>query len=234
MDNDNILLQKAADIYRGLRFKMKYRGVDILPAGAGNDLARELLESGQPFLFGRCGATEMRTVADYLQNGGKDFDDRTREDIRNLSGVFPTDDATLEKFCRIYVKCAQNAELLALWNVGAEREVIRGCDATRFTELRALEPYYHAKPWSAALAGKRVLVVHPFRKTIVAQYARRAQLFPGKNVLPEFASLTVVQAVQGLGGQDTGYASWFDALAAMEREMDAAEAAGREPKMRTG
>ena len=223
MNNDNILLQKAADIYRGLRFKMKYRGVDILPAGAGNDLARELLESGQPFLFGRCGATEMRTVADYLQNGGKNFDDRTREDIRNLSGVFPTDDATLEKFCRLYVKCAQNAELLALWNVGAEREVIRGCDATRFTELRALEPYYHAKPWSAALAGKRVLVVHPFRKTILAQYARRAQLFPGKNVLPEFASLTVVQAVQGLGGQDTGYASWFDALAAMEREMDAAD-----------
>ena len=40
MDNGNILLQKAADIYRGfLRFKMKYRGVDILPAGAGNDLA---------------------------------------------------------------------------------------------------------------------------------------------------------------------------------------------------
>ena len=194
MDNDNILLQKAADIYRGLRFKMKYRGVDILPAGAGNDLARELLESG-----------------------------RTREDIRNLSGVFPTDDATLEKFCRLYVKCTQSAELLALWNVGAEREVIRGCDATRFTELRALEPYYHAKPWSAALAGKRVLVVHPFRKTILAQYARRAQLFPGKNVLPEFASLTVVQAVQGLGGQDTGYASWFDALAAMEREMDAAD-----------
>ena len=28
MDNDNILLQKAADIYRGLRFKMKYHGVE--------------------------------------------------------------------------------------------------------------------------------------------------------------------------------------------------------------
>ena len=32
MDNDNPLLQKAADLYRGLRFTMKYRGVDILPA----------------------------------------------------------------------------------------------------------------------------------------------------------------------------------------------------------
>lgn len=148
MDNDNPLLQKAADLYRGLRFTMKYRGVDILPAAAGNDLARDLLESGQPFLFGRCGATEMRTVADWLQNGGHNFTDRTRADIRNLSGVFPTDDATLDKFCRLYVKTAQSAELLALWNVGAEREVIRGCDATRFTELRALEPYYHARPWA--------------------------------------------------------------------------------------
>ena len=196
MDNDNPLLQKAADLYRGLRFTMKYRGVDILPAAAGNDLARDLLESGQPFLFGRCGATEMRTVADWLQNGGHNFTDRTRADIRNLSGVFPTDDATLDKFCRLYVKTAQSAELLALWNVGAEREVIRGCDATRFTELRALEPYYHARPWSAALAGKRVLVVHPFRRTILAQYEKRTQLFPGKDVLPELASLTVIQAVR--------------------------------------
>ena len=223
MDNDNPLLQKAADLYRGLRFTMKYRGVDILPAAAGNDLARDLLESGQPFLFGRCGATEMRTVADWLQNGGHNFTDRTRADIRNLSGVFPTDDATLDKFCRLYVKTAQSAELLALWNVGAEREVIRGCDATRFTELRALEPYYHARPWSAALAGKRVLVVHPFRRTILAQYEKRTQLFPGKDVLPELACLTVIQAVQGLGGQDTGYADWFDALAEMECRMDAAD-----------
>jgi hypothetical protein len=223
MDNDNPLLQKAADLYRGLRFTMKYRGVDILPAAAGNDLARDLLESGQPFLFGRCGATEMRTVADWLQNGGHNFTDRTRADIRNLSGVFPTDDATLDKFCRLYVKTAQSAELLALWNVGAEREVIRGCDATRFTELRALEPYYHARPWSAALAGKRVLVVHPFRRTILAQYKKRTQLFPGKDVLPELACLTVIQAVQGLGGQDTGYADWFDALTEMERRMDAVD-----------
>ena len=37
MDNDNPLLQKAADLYRGLRFTMKYRGVDILPAAAQPD-----------------------------------------------------------------------------------------------------------------------------------------------------------------------------------------------------
>lgn len=222
MDNDSKLVQKAADVYRGLRFAIKYRGLSILDAEAGNDLARALLESGKPFLFARCGATEMRTVADDLANHGR-FSEKTRQDIRNLSGVFPTDDETLARFCRTYVDCAHTADLLAVWNVGAEREVVRGCGPnTRYTKLRALEPYYHPHPWSAALAGKRVLVVHPFKNTILHQYAKREQLFPGTDVLPEFADLRVVQAVQGLAGADTGYASWFDALAAMQQQMDAA------------
>ena len=54
-------------------------------------------------------------------------------------------------------------------------------------------------PWSAALAGKRVLVVHPFKTTIERQYARREQLFPGTDILPQFADLRIVQAVQGPG-----------------------------------
>lgn len=222
MDNDNALLETARNLYKGLRFGLKYRGVRVLDAAAGNDLARAAVARGGPWLFARCGATEMRTVADWLQGGT--FSGRTRQDIRNLSGVFPTDDGTLARFCRLYVDCAHSADLLALWDVGAERQVIRGCrDTTAFTRLRALEPYYHDRPWSAALAGKRVLVVHPFRDTILRQYARREQLFPGTDILPEFADLTVVRAVQGLAGQDTGFATWFDALAAMERQMDAAD-----------
>ena len=222
MDNDNALVEAARNLYKGLRFGIKYRGVKVLEAEAGNELARAAILRGEPFVFGRCGATEMRTAADWLEHGGH-FTDRTRQDIQNLSGVFPTDDATLVRFCQYYVDCVHNADLLALWDVGAERQVIRECRGTLFTKLRALEPYYHAQPWSAALAGKKVLVVHPFKATILQQYARREQLFPGTQILPEFASLTVVQAVQGLAGQKTGYNSWFDALAAMEAEMDAAD-----------
>ena len=221
MDNDNALREAARNLYKAARFGWKYRGVPVLDAAAGNDLARQALLRGGPFLFGRCGATEMRTVADWLRGGT--FAEKTRQDIRTLSGVFPTDDATLDRFCRLYVGCAHSADLLALWDVGAEREVIRGCRQTKFARLRALEPYYHEHPWSAALAGKKVLVVHPFRETILRQYARREQLFPGRDILPAFASLTVVPAVQGLAGQETGYASWFDALAAMQRQMDEAD-----------
>ena len=222
MDNDNALLEAARNLYKGWRFRWKYRGVPVLEAEAGNDLARAAILRGGPFLFARCGATEMRTVADWMAHDGH-FTDRTRQDIRALSGVFPTDDDTLRRFCEHYVACAQSADLMALWDVGAEWEVIRGCQGTVFAKLRALEPYYHKKPWSSALAGKKVLVVHPFKDTILRQYAKREQLFPGTEVLPELGSLTVIRAVQGLAGQETGYASWFDALDAMECQMDAAD-----------
>lgn len=105
MDNDNALLEAARNLYKGWRFRWKYRGVPVLDAEAGNDLARAAILRGGPFLFARCGATEMRTVADWMAHDGH-FTDRTRQDIRALSGVFPTDDDTLRRFCEHYVACA--------------------------------------------------------------------------------------------------------------------------------
>lgn len=223
MDNDHILLQWARDRYKELRFGWTYRGIEVEDAKAGNDRVMRALQEGKPFLFGRCGATEMRTVAEYYKNGGTAFGETIRAEVRNLSGVFPNDDETLRAFCECYIHAAHAADLLALWDVGAERRVVQGCRNTAFTRLRALEPYYHTTPWSAALAGKRVLVVHPFKASIEAQYQKREQLFPGTDILPQFASLTVVPAVQGLAGQKTGYPNWFAALDAMQAQMDAVE-----------
>lgn len=222
MDNDAKALQKARDVVKGAAFRWRYRGFEIMDAGQGNDFIAQELRWGRPFYAGRCGATEMRCMAEYLRAPKGEpcrFSTRIRAEMRNLSGMFPTDDATLARFCREYAAAAQGAGLLGLWDVGAEREVVRGCRGTRFSTLRALEPYYHKAPWSAALAGKKVLVVHPFAQTILAQYQKRAQLFPGTQILPEFASLTVIPAVQGLGGQPTAYSSWFEALEAMQKQI---------------
>ena len=46
MDNDNKLVQKAADLYRSLRFSMKYRGLTILSAEAGNDAIAAAIAAG--------------------------------------------------------------------------------------------------------------------------------------------------------------------------------------------
>ena len=35
------------------------------------------------------------------------------------------------------------------------------CKNSVFTELHALEPYYFDTPWSKALKGKKILIIHP-------------------------------------------------------------------------
>ena len=80
MDNDAKWMELARNLYKGARFGWKYRGVPVLTAQQGNDLAAERLRSGQPFLFGRCGATEMRTVAEFLRTGGRDFSETVRRE----------------------------------------------------------------------------------------------------------------------------------------------------------
>ena len=44
-------------------------------------------------------------------------------------------------------------------------------------------------------------------------------VFPGTAILPEFASLTCIQAVQSIAGEKTEYATWFDALAFMQNQI---------------
>ena len=72
MDNDARLLQKARDLYKGLRFGWRYRGVPVMEAEAGNDYIAQSIRWGHPFYAGRCGATEMRCMAEYLASGQRE------------------------------------------------------------------------------------------------------------------------------------------------------------------
>ena len=75
-------------------------------------------------------------------------------------------------------------------------------------------------PWTKALNGKKVLVVHPFDTTIKAQYKRKGLLFYNPDILPDFATLDVIKAVQSLGEGDSRFSDWFEALRWMENEID--------------
>lgn len=218
MDNDRKLVKQIKQLVKQIKFQFDYHDLTVIPENEGNGVIRELIMNGKPGFVGRGGATEMRCIGEYLLGGS--FSDRIRTELSTLSGFFPTDDNNLRKFCEIYIEAISNADIVCLWGVGAESKVVhRVCRSARFTELHALEPYYFSDPWSVALAGKKVLVVHPFKDSIQKQYAKRQELFPGTAVLPEFASLTCIQAVQSIAGEKTEYATWFDALVYMENQI---------------
>lgn len=74
--------------------------------------------------------------------------------------------------------------------------------------------------WSSILEGKKVLVIHPFAKSIELQYnTNRKKIFHDQYILPEFESLQTITAIQTIAGNTNGFNSWFDALGYMENEI---------------
>jgi len=86
--------------------------------------------------------------------------------------------------------------------------------------LTALEPFYHERPWSRHLAGKRVLVVSPFAETIRRQYARREAVWRHKpEVLPAF-ELDTLRCPLSAELVKPVFPDWFTALDAMKEQMN--------------
>ncbi|MBQ0142664.1 MAG: hypothetical protein KBT06_07690 [Prevotellaceae bacterium] len=139
----------------------------------------------------------------------------------NNAGFFPNDINYLAEFgekirnedtsCCCCCCCCWNKEdlMLPFFN-----------EDIRFAKLEEMEPYDYSQPWSRALAGKKVLIIHPFADTIQQQYKKRTKLWKNPNVLPEF-EIQTIKAVQSIAGEKTQFNDWFEALKFMEDQMDA-------------
>ena len=87
-----------------------------------------------------------------------------------------------------------------------------------YVHLECLYPFWVDRPWTLALKGKKVLVVHPFAETIRSQYNRRKYIFDNPDILPEY-ELKTLRAVQSNAGNDVPFRDWFEALKWMEEEI---------------
>jgi hypothetical protein len=136
------------------------------------------------------------------------------------AGFFPATDSMLARFSERMFEDMQLLDILGSWRV-EERALLGQIGGASRVELSCLEPYLSSRPWSSVLAGRKVLVVHPFSHTIEHQYHQhRAQLFADPDVLPAFKSLQTVKAVQTIAGNKSVHADWFEALDAMKQEID--------------
>lgn len=219
MDNDITIKKEIRNLVKRLKFKFEYRDINILDEEEGNNLIKEIINNSNGIMVARAGATEMRCVYEYIHK--KTFSEKIRKEIKELSGVFPTDDHTLNQFCKLYIDSMKEADVLALWGVGAEAEIVhKYCMDKKYVKLRALEPYYFSNPWSEILKNKKLLIIHPFRSSILKQYEKRKVLFENESVLPTFEKITCIKAVQSLSDEKANYKDWFEALEYMEREID--------------
>lgn len=207
-----------------------------LSGQAASDAIRARLLSGAPTMVGRLGAVEIACLenhraihrsasilrsADYVRGRSRAFwgwEDGVLADMHQNAGFFPTDAGSLERFAELMLEDMPYVDVLGSW-LRAEQHFGSYLEGAVKVRLRDLEPYYQRDPWSEALAGKTVLVVHPFAATISSQHARRDQLFADQRVLPDF-ELKTLAAVQSVAGTDSGFSTWFEALDRMRDDID--------------
>lgn len=186
------------------------------------------IESGEPKLVARYGSNEAYVTAEavgvYLHMK-KHIRPCMLTSIHRNAGVFPYGEETAMRFGLLMKELSSEIDMLGRWKSIMQDYCINNLcrDDCILTHLGNLEPYRAVKPWTAALRGKRVLVIHPFKETIEKQYQRREKLFENPDILPEF-DLTVIKAVQTAAYEkDDRFSDWFEALDYMFQQAMACE-----------
>ena len=153
-----------------------------------NIYIRNLILSGKPFLAGRFGATELSCVRTFDFEVSSKYD-KVLSQMKMWSGFFPSEKEMGFNFKNLMMKSIPSADVMGIWMLPFEEYYLNKYGKTdlKTTYLFDLEPWSSPEnPWSAALKGKKVLVIHPFAETIKFQYQNRVNLFPGTEILPEF------------------------------------------------
>lgn len=163
-----------------------------------------------PFLASRLGWLESYAVGEYDETGK--LSDGIRHKLWDTPGIFPETYELFLRFHKIFTESIAQADLLGLLKCPYEKSTIETYgESPLLCNLSDLEPYFSPTPWSAHLKGKKVLVVHPFQKSIQQQYrVGREKIFINQSVLPEFDLITL-RPPQTICGNTDGFVDWVEA-----------------------
>lgn len=200
-----------------------------------SDMIYNLLSEEKPCMIARFGSTEMSAIINYLGVNSQQhsiikfikgeqpewwWNKNIMNQMQQWSGFFPPTPDNMQRFGRLMLDDSKEVDLLGSWlrQESLLTDYLTSC--SKYVWLDFLIPFLAENPWSRILEGKKVLVVHPFAETIIKQYNKKEKLFNNPNVLPTFKKITVLKAIQSLGGDNSEFQNWFEALQWMKDKMD--------------
>jgi hypothetical protein len=204
----------------------------IQDAELASKIIYDALMADRPCMIARFGSTELACLSNYVgltrdknkhlqyiqgKTQGWWWEQKVIKQMQNWSGFFPAREDKIEQFCQLMLEDIHDVDVLGSW-LADERLFDKQMQNSVKINFELLNPYFSVIPWTKALVGKKVLVVHPFAATMEKQYLNRDLLFRD-NLLPEF-ELQTIKAVQSIAGNSTQFTDWFVALNYMKTEID--------------
>ena len=228
------ILKGCRKIYRSIFHPIFVDPVCEFDRSKANKLIYDLLVTDKPCMISRYGTGEIGIVSNYLTIHSKEsflkkciryitgniglpwWDELFFKSMRLNAGIFPESIDTLERFSERYLDDSKEIDILGSFNYTEKFMPLR--DDIVNVHLECLYPFWAELPWTTALEGKKVLVVHPFIGTIKSQYKNREYIFEDKRILPNY-DLKMLRAVQSNAGSEVPFNDWFEALKYMEDEI---------------
>lgn len=222
------VLRKA---YRTCTHKEWMQPECVLNRQDANDIIFETLAAPAPCMISRFGCTEIGCLSLYLNLVSKKsfpakcwqyisdnisspvWDPSHLEALCTLSGFFPENRGLFEKFVQRYLADIPLIDILG--SLHYQEKFMPLSEGHRKIHLETMYPFFVERPWTRILQGKKVLVVHPFEKSIIQQWKTHRLLFDNPDIFPNY-ELHTIKAIQSLGGDGGRFQIWFDALREME------------------
>ena len=158
-----------------------------------NQFIKEQIESGTPFFIGRIAGIELKIAYSIQYRQPIDILNEI-EELENNAGIHIKGLTSLYDYTNALLASYNNCTAIAEWETTGEVFAITG-DGQQLVSKRtlhipkimaqSLEPYYVKNSWMPALRGKRILIIHPFAKTIQQQLPHLSTIFPDREWFPE-------------------------------------------------
>lgn len=201
----------------------------VLNQYVANNMLYQRLGSKEAFFIGRVGSVELEILCNYCYFTGRihgsdvPYTRNITNMLVNWAGFFPAEYKKIDDFCKLYLEKIKEADILwSMWRSRFENRFYQDyCNQIPLTLYDETGfPVDLERPWTYALKGKKVLVIHPFEESIRRNYEKRRKLFENPEFLPEFELITL-KAVQTIAdNKETEFSTWFEALDSMKRQMD--------------
>lgn len=203
---------------------------------AASDIIRMGLESDTPFAVSRFGHSELRALLNYMHvhekaseweklwnyiRGAKVepwWSENSLWKVTYKAGFFPMEIPQVEKFCQLVLNDMAQIDVVGSW-LGGERWIKPLMTHSKFIRFHDFYHFANKDPWTRALKGKKVLVIHPFAKSIEKQFKIKDKIYDGVYQLPDF-ELTTYKAVQSIAwNKPSGFENWFEAFEKMKTDI---------------